>query len=59
MKCEEKELLKVIAMNTEENYCSLENKENRNEKTQSLEEKRIPFFSLALVLSTRAYHVLL
>lgn len=35
---EEKELLNVIAMNTEENYCSLENKENRNEKTQSLEE---------------------
>lgn len=38
MKCEENELLKVIAMNTEENYYSLENKENKNEKTQSLEE---------------------
>lgn len=45
MKCEEKELLKVIAMNTEENYCSLENKENRNEKTQSLEENSFLFSS--------------
>lgn len=45
MKCEEKELLKVIAMNTEESYCSLENKENRNEKTQSLEENSFLFSS--------------
>lgn len=44
MKCEEKELLTVIDMNTEENYCSLENKENRNEKTQSLEENSFLFF---------------